>query len=272
MTTLQEHFDGLIYCNPAIKKKFVGLFINEFIDLKYSTTHLEMTLLKSEFLTQFLPIYFNILEQDFNAIRKIEFLYKIFTDKSSDFQILLNQIFGSTFEKLHKNKISWDNELDIEPVERYLRIQDKISFSFPSDKNFITRDRYKNLSETKFDNVIQEFNSLLQEKDNKNLLSLGISYSYANINLPKTYDIIFDTRDTTIFWEQKTIVRFAFNYRVIFHTDLWRGHHSHCLIEIIGQIPSIFEELPDNSGEVLHKGIGLCTKYDWQYIRKKKYV
>jgi hypothetical protein len=269
MTTLQEHFDNLTYCSFTIRKRFVGLFVREFIDPKYSTTHVEMTLLKSEFLTQFLPIYLNILEQDFNSVTKIEPLFRAFADNSNEFKTLLERVFSSTFDKLHKDEINWENELIIEPVERYLRIQDKIPFNFPTDSNFLTRDRYKNFSDAEFDSLKQEFNSLLRERDNKNLLSLGISYSYANINLPKTYDIIFDTRDTTKFWEQKTIVRFAFNYRVIFHTDLWRGHHSHCLIEIIGQIPSIFDELPDNNGgQTLHKGIGLCSRYDWQFVRK----
>ena len=155
-------------------------------------------------------------------------------------------------------------------TERYILVQDKVPFTFPINMDFLERNRYSRLSDVEFEKLKQEFNSFLKEKDNENLLSVGISYCYANVVLPKTYDIIFDTRDLTNFWEQKAIIRYAFNYRTLFHTDLWRGHHSHCFIEIIGNIPDIFEELPTNDGgRSLHKGIGLCTKYDWQYIKNK---
>jgi hypothetical protein len=101
------------------------------------------------------------------------------------------------------------------------------------------------------------------------LLSIYIHRAYGNIPLPKTYEIIFDVMDTTRNWEVKSAVRYAFNYRDFFHTDLWRGHHSHCYVEIIGAIPPIFDELQDilirDSKE--HRGIGLCTRYDWQFIK-----
>lgn len=111
----------------------------------------------------------------------------------------------------------------------------------------------------------QEFIEFINNRANNKLFSFGISYAYANLELPKVYDIIFDIKDTTRFWKVKTIVRYAFNYRTLFHTNLWRGHHSHCYIEIVGDVPPIFEELTFE--ENAHLQIGLTTQYDWEFVK-----
>lgn len=269
MTKLQENFDDLKYWHPTIKKQFVRLLMNELIDSKYLTSDIELTTNKNGFLNSFIPIYFEVIDQKFNSIEKTEILYNEFCKKSTELESLLTEIFESTFNKLKNLKIDWDNELNIEPILRFIRIQDKISFSIPTNMEFLKRGKYDKHSEREFKSLQQEFNLLLNESKNNKLLSVGISYCYGYVVLPKTYDIIFDTRDLTKYWEQKTIVKYAFNYRDYFHTDLWRGHHSHCLIEVIGDVPEIFNELPNNDGGLtLHKGIGLCTKYDWQYIKE----
>lgn len=270
MTTLQERFDSLAYYNPTIKKQFVRLLVSELIDSKDLTSDIEFVAYKNDFLNRFLPIYFNIVDQKFSSVEKTGILFNEFCEKSVGFKNFLTVIFETVFFKLGNLKISWDNEQDIEPIERYILIQDKIPFSFPSNIEFLKREKYEKHSDAEFEKLKQEFSTLVKEKDNEKLLSVGISYCYGNIVLPKTYDIIFDISDMTTYWEQKTIVKYAFNYRNYFHTDLWRGHHSHCLIEVIGEIPEIFNELPNNDGGLtLHKGIGLCTKFDWQYIKNK---
>jgi hypothetical protein len=270
MATFQEKFDELAYWHPTIKKKFAKLLVSELIDPKYLIPDIALTSNKNDFLQGFLPIYLDIVDQKFNSILKTEILFNEFCKKSVELENFLTTIFETVFVKLDNLNISWDNEQDIEPIERHILIQDKIPFDFPTNMEFLQRERYGKHSDIEFEKLKQEFASLLKEKDNKKLLSVGISYCYGYIVLPKAYDIIFDTRDLSKYWEQKTIVKYAFNYRTYFHTDLWRGHHSHCLIEIIGNIPEIFNELPNNDGGMtLHKGIGLCTKYDWQYIRDK---
>jgi hypothetical protein len=270
MTTFQDKLNDLAHRHSTIKKKFVRLLINELIDPDYLMPDIEMTLNKSDFLQSFLPIYLDTEDQQFDSVARIEVLFNEFCKRSIAFEAFLTTVFETVFAKLHNLNISWSNELDIEPIERYIIIQDKIPFNFPANMEFLSREKYDKLSDIEFEKLKQEFGSLLKEKDNKRLLSVGISYCYGDVVLPKTYDIIFDTRDLTKVWEQKTIIKYAFNYRTYFHTDLWRGHHSHCLIEIIGDIPEIFNELPNNNGGMtLHKGIGLCTKYDWQYIKDK---
>ena len=152
----------------------------------------------------------------------------------------------------------------------YLLIHDKIPFVFPENDSFLKREKYSRLTDDEFAILNHEFNSFLKEKENPNLLSLGIGYCYGDIKLPQVYDVIFDTVDRTRYWEQKTIARYAFNYRTHFHTDLWKGHSAHCFIEIIGSIPEIFDEFPENNGGLtLHKGIGLCTNEEWFYLKNR---
>ncbi|WP_298137551.1 hypothetical protein [Flavobacterium sp.] len=268
MTTLQENFDNLRYYSPTVKKQFVRLLINELIDSKYLISDIELIIFKNNFLNNCLSIYFETIDQNFVAVAKIEILFNDYCEKSLQIKSLLTTVFETLFIKLENLKISWDNEQDIEPINRFILIQDKIPFSIPTNMEFLKRETYDKHSDKEFEKLQQEFNLLLNEQDNKKLLSVGISYCYGYIVLPKTYEIIFDTRDLSKYWEQKTIVKYAFNFKNYFHTDLWRGYHSHCLIEVIGDIPEIFNELPNNDGgNTLHKGIGLCTKYDWQYIK-----
>lgn len=201
-----------------------------------------------------------------HRLQKIQFNLEKFEDNES-----INSIFESidfnrkqskllseylpstiahTYDRFIRKERLWDFELNIDSQNRYLRIWDKI----PLEGNPKLR---------------LENSDVLDLSCKPKLLSVGIGYSYANIELPKTYEVIFDTNDFERFWECKTIVIAAENYRKI-HWDLWRGHHSRCFIEILGEIPDIFNELPIwGKGSKTHHGIGLCTKFDWNNIKKK---
>jgi hypothetical protein len=161
----------------------------------------------------------------------------------------------------------FDYELDINPKQRFLtilnRIDDKELQSITL-KELSLRFQDNNKAQEYFRIHQQEFFEFTSNRTNKKLFSFGISHSYANIELPKVYDIVFDIRDTSRFWKTKTIVRYAFNSRTFFHTDLWRGHHSHCYIEIVGDIPPIFDELTFDENRQLQ--IGLTTQYDWEFV------
>lgn len=162
------------------------------------------------------------------------------------------------------------SEEQILPENRFLIIDSQYDFEFPKSIDELKRERYPKKNDSEFDFIKQEFESFIRESDNPNLISVGMFQSYADINLPKTYDVIFDIRDKNRYWYQKTIVKYAYNYKDIFHADLWQGHSSHLIIEIIGKPPILFNELQIN-----HKGssktwIGLCSKYDWEIIKSKK--
>lgn len=158
-------------------------------------------------------------------------------------------------------------EEEVNPENRYLFIDMFCPFNFPDSLDELKRDRYPHKNDDDFELIKQEFLSFLREIENPNLYSVGMFKSYANIPLPKTYDIIFDINNPNLFYKQKTIVKYAYNYRDIFHTDLWNGHSSHLIIEIIGKPPLLFEGLSKN-GEKSRKQIGLCSEYDWQFIKK----
>lgn len=265
---LFEEIEGWTLCNPALRRKFIITLLSDFIQ------HDSLSIEEQKFIHSLLKklnlIHIDVISQKIDAISEVNNIIREVPPKHQE--VILN-IFEKTITKLQHANTSWDYEMDIEPIQRFLIIQDKISIDFCSNLKALNKDRYNRLSDIEYRIIDAEYNSFLKEIESPNLLSVGISYSYANINLPKTYDIIFDCGNLDRFWEQKSVVKYAFNFRTLFHTDLWRGHHSHCFIEILGEIPNIFEELPNNDGgKTLHKGIGLCTKYDWQYIRKYSYL
>ncbi|WP_133273648.1 hypothetical protein [Hymenobacter radiodurans] len=97
--------------------------------------------------------------------------------------------------------------------------------------------------------------------------SVTTDYCYADIDLPKFYDYIFELNNPNRYWQQRTVVRHAFLYHHKINR-LEHGHAMHCLIEFPdNDAPLIFSELPINDGGVtMHSGIGLCTAGDWEYI------
>ncbi|MCR4029306.1 MULTISPECIES: hypothetical protein [Flavobacterium] len=269
MNTFEDNFERLRYYNSSLKRHFAELLLEEITNSNYFQTDSLANMDRLNFIDEFVPIYLDIKNQKFKSILKIEDLYNKYYEKSSDFSTIIKLIFTNLFDLFYKTEFPWQKELDIEPIDRFITIHDFIPFDFPENIDDLKRERYSRLPDEKFNDVKQEFRSLLSERNNPNILSVGISSCYANVTLPKVYDIIFDTRDLSKFIEQKTIIKFAYNFRVIFHTNLSKGHHSHCLIEVIGQIPEIFNELPQN-GKGEHHGIGLCTQYDWQFIKQRQ--
>jgi len=163
-------------------------------------------------------------------------------------------------------------ESKIPPEDRFITIRDKI----PLDKidykggllfrRWLNEREVYNISDQEFNDITKVFLAIEEDAKKENILSVGISFSYADIPLPKTYDIIFDTKHPNKFWEQKIIVRGAYDHQYFFN-ELWSGFSTtHCLIQVVGEIPNIFNELP-NGEYSLDFGIGLCTKEDWPYVK-----
>jgi len=276
---LSEKFKDLLFFDITLKKEFLDYFLEEVTEINAQilrdisfndSDKIELIKSNTSLILYLLKAAKVLKNHNVDLVVNLEAEFIEYSNLDSTYSDLLENAFQNTFSKLESTEVSWEFENDIDPANRYLRILDQISFDIYKDSNSLKRESYENLTDEKFKRINQEFKSIIKEIHNENILSVGISYSYANINLPKTYDIIFDTRDYTKFWKQKTIVKGAFNYRDIFHPDLWRGHHSHCLIEVIGDIPEIFNELPKNNGGLdMHPGIGLCTEFDWNIIKKQ---
>lgn len=208
-------------------------------------------------------------QEDNRAIQRVFENILSYCAESAPLKANLAPCLKSTVERFESTEISWDFELNIDPKDRVIQILDKIPFKINNLNARLPRDKYAKLDERKFRALEQEYESLKSDWVNGYLMSVGISYSYSDIQLPKVYDIVFDIENTERFWKTKTIIKYAFNFRTFFHTDLWRGHHSHCLIEVVGDEPEIFNELSENDGgRTTYNRLGLCSEYDWQFIRK----
>jgi len=277
---LSEAFKDLLFSDISIKKEFIAYFLEEVTETNTLILHniscsdndkIELIKSNTNLLLYLLKLAKALKNYNADVFVNLEAEIIEYSNLDSTYSNLLKNAFQNALSKLESTEMSWEFENNIDPANRYLRILNQIPFDIYKDSKSLKRQSYENLTDEKFKRINQEFKSIIKEVHNENVLSVGISYSYANINLPKTYDIIFDTRDYTKFWKQKTIVKGAFNYRDIFHPDLWKGHHSHCIIEVIGDIPEIFNELPlNNGGRNTHSGIGICTEFDWNIIKKIK--
>lgn len=205
-------------------------------------------------------------QQDNKSIERVFEHINFYKNQSLVLKSYLPSCLKSAMDRFDNLKFSWDYELDINVENRYLRLLNHIPFEL-TEKDAPFRERHKNKDDDEFEGIRQEFENFKRDYAAGNLHSVGISYAYANINLPKVYDIIFHVGDEVIFQKKKTILKYAFNYRHFFHTDLWRGHHSHCFLEIIGDVPEIFDKIPSHPKESKQL-IGLSTEYDWQYVQK----
>lgn len=156
----------------------------------------------------------------------------------------------------------------ISPEERYLIIDCLAPFKFPTSANDLKRERYTKSTDAEFEVLLRDFNLFIEESNSSNFLSVGMYKSYANIDLPKTYNIIFDINDKKRVWKEDIIVKYAYNYRDIFHTDLWYGHSSHLIIEANKKFPQIFEELSSPPLQKSRTLIGVCDQNDWSIIQK----
>ena len=166
------------------------------------------------------------------------------------------------------------SEEQILPENKFLIIDSLYTFEFPKTIDQLNKNRYPNTSDEDFELIKQEFESLVRENNNPNLISVGNYKSYADIHLPKVYEIIFDLYNKERFWKQKTIVKYAYNYRDVFHANLWQGHSCHLIIEIIGKLPILFEELPINHNREDNRKtvIGICSERDWEIIKTNNIV
>ena len=169
---------------------------------------------------------------------------------------------------------SFDHGEDISPENRYLLITNKVltqETQLPTREAILAYYASKENWRNDIPALEQDIDHLLSRISKPQVHSLLVYGAYGNLPLPKTFEIIYNVDDKEQFWEQKSVVLAAINYRNCVHWDLWRGHHSHCFIEIYGEAPPIIEQLPPHDQVV--KGsprLSLCSKHDWQFIRKRK--
>jgi len=159
------------------------------------------------------------------------------------------------------------NENEIAPSSRYLLcdsvFSDKTLATVKSDVRRFMRDREKDATYHRFISWTRQQNEIV-------ILSL---YAYADIPLPKQYDIIFQIgRPENHMPIEYTITQAIINgWTSVDQLD--HGHKHITVVQFPTGIPSIFEILPAFSKEqVTKKGtqLGFCTKADFEFIRNNK--
>ena len=275
--TFKEEFESLKYYDLRLKQAFLEFLTKELfsINKKLINSNSLTPKNKIEFLESSNDLLNSvIINSNLNKIgndivKDLEVKINFELEKEDYYSSLLNKSLKNSFNNLNSLELSWKHELDIEPSNRFAIVNGLLPFDMYDESKVLDRNRYENISDEEFLNLNQEFKSIIDKVNNENILSVDLNYAYANVLLPKAYDIIFDVKNPKKFWKKKTIIKCAFNYRDIFHMELWRGHSSQCLIEIIGEIPEIINELTDVTikGNKYHSGIGFCTEYDWNYIK-----
>lgn len=276
---LKEEFESLKYYDARLKRAFFEFLIKELFNINKKLIDENLLIPKNKIaflessneLLHTVVINAKLSKIGNDIIEDLEMKINSQLEKENYYSSLLSTSIKNSFNNLSSLELSWEHELDIEPSNRFATIHGFIPFDIYDASKSLDRDKYEHFSDEEFLNLNQEFKSIIRDIDHKNILSVDLRYAYANVLLPKAYDIIFDVKNPSRYWKKKTIIKCAFNYRDIFHTELWRGHSSHCLIEIIGEIPEIIKELPYISikDHKYHHGIGFCTEYDWNYIKNK---
>jgi len=277
MMNFKEEFENLKYYDLRLKQVFLEFLTKELFSINKKlindsslSSEKKINLLESlnDLLLDIIN-YSKLNRIENGMIEDLEIEINSLLKKTDYYSSTLKASLKNSFNSLNSLELSWEYELDIEPSKRFAIINGLLPFNIYSESKTLDRNRYKHFSDEEFLNLNQEFKSIINDINNENILSVDLNYAYANVLLPKAYDIIFDVKNPKRFWKQKTIIKCAFNFRDIFHMELWRGHSSHCLIEIIGGIPEIINELPDLTvkDNKFHNGIGFCTEYDWNYIK-----
>ena len=180
----------------------------------------------------------------------------------------------SSWQRFTRLPKSFDHGEDISLENRYLLITNQVPLPealFPTREAILAYYAGKENWRNDIPALEQDIEHLLSRITKPQVHSLLVYGAYGNLTLPKTFEVIYNIDNKEQFWEQKSVILAAINYRNCVHWDLWRGHHSHCFIEIYGEAPSLIQQLSPH--DQIKKGsprIALCSKHNWQFIRKAK--
>jgi hypothetical protein len=155
-------------------------------------------------------------------------------------------------------------EKEIDPSKRYLLcdsvISDKTLAIVKSDVRRFMKDREKDTTYHQFINWIPQQNEMV-------VLSL---YAYADMPIPKQYNIIFQIGQPENYISADFTITQAIINGWTSVRELGYGHKHIIIIQFPKGIPSIFDILPVFSVERnIRKEyqLGLCTKFDFESIR-----
>lgn len=157
------------------------------------------------------------------------------------------------------------DENKVETSYRYL-----IATGLVSDKLIENASR-KGFDFIKDGSYVDKVEAFLKRPKSKNDIAVFTTYAYADIAIPRTFDVIFDYNNVDNYVESRFTVVYSFNYAItFFYLFEWidHGHRHICVLEFENEIPSILNSLPniqvDTSGQIR---ICFCQKQDFEAIR-----
>lgn len=158
-------------------------------------------------------------------------------------------------------------EIDTSPADRYLVCEYLIS-----DKGIILlKDQVKKVMHLREkDNNYFEF---LEWKKKESELALYTSYAYCDLNLPKTFDTIFEIGNPEMFLN----VDFSINISIVNgwlpFPQIEHGHKHVLIVSFSDPIPVIFKSLNvfegNNSKTNSKLQLGFCDKKDFEFIKSR---
>jgi hypothetical protein len=158
------------------------------------------------------------------------------------------------------------DEKNIESCHRYL-----IGVGLVGDdlikKGCINNTFYERQSDT----YKSEVESFLNRTKSINEIAVYTIYAYADFNIPRKYDILFDFDNVDDFVETS----FTLEYSLIniaaylyLNQTIEDGHKHVCILNFEKEVPMILRQLPDIKGfENIEKRICFCQKSDFEAIK-----
>lgn len=163
-------------------------------------------------------------------------------------------------------QIQMYDEKNIEPCHKYL-----IGLGLVTDdlikKGCTNNSFYEKQSEA----YKSEVESFLNRTKSINEIAIYTSYAYADFNIPRKYDILFDFDNVDDFVEMPFTLEYSLiNIAAFFYLNQTIGHgHKHvCILNFEKEVPVILTQLPDIKGfENIEKRICFCQKSDFEAIK-----
>ncbi len=147
-------------------------------------------------------------------------------------------------------------ETQAEPYERYL-----FAYGYFSDEliaaykeKCMTRHEGKPKSE-----VYQNFINWVRQE---NEIAVFTLYAYADLPVPKTFDIIFQIDNPENYVKEEYMLTQSIDH----------GHKHLCILKFNGKIPAIMKLLDVELGQstLNRNGLGFCSSIDFEKIKQRK--
>ena len=162
--------------------------------------------------------------------------------------------------------VNMKSEIQTNPSARYLLCSHSVSDKM-LDK---VKDQVKTFMVSKQKDELYSKFINWQKKNNE--IAVLTLYAFADIPLPKQFDIVFQIDNPQNYTEiNYSVTQGIFNGYISIN-ELSQGHKHILILEFKDAVPDIFKILSDfdeTKPYTNHKELGFCTKADFEFIRRK---